>query len=171
MPPASTRPITVEPTGTRPDSAAWVGSVNGQQPDPFAVNPIRRSAVLVAAGAACLFGPLMFAGPDAGAAVILGGWLGLFGLAVGIPVLALSLIEEGWRRVLRRLRPTVDQLDLPPRLVHALHRHGYHAIAAVERATDEELLLLANVDRRNVRDVRRAISLWRYRRWQEQGFP
>jgi hypothetical protein len=43
-------------------------------------------------------------------------------------------------------------------------------IASVEEAPDAALLLLSNMDARALREIRRAISLWRYRRWQERGF-
>jgi hypothetical protein len=142
-----------------------------QHPDPFAVNPIRRSAGLVAVSAAAFFGPLMMGGAAAETALLAGGWLGMMGIAFGVPVLMLSLIEEGWRQLRFRLDPSVDRLDLSPRLVHVLRRHGYESISQVERAPDGVLLLLSNMDRRGLREVRRAISLYRYRRWQEQGFP
>jgi hypothetical protein len=32
-------------------------------------------------------------------------------------------------------------------------------------------MLLSNMDHRGLREIRRAITLWKYRRWQEQGFP
>ena len=35
---------------------------------------------------------------------------------------------------------------------------------------DDGLLLLSNMDARSVREIRRAITLWKYRRWQENGF-
>ena len=36
---------------------------------------------------------------------------------------------------------------------------------------DEALMMLSNMDARTVREIRRAINLWQYRRWQEAGFP
>ena len=148
-----------------------IGHGGAQHPDPFAVNPIRRSAALVAASAAVFFGPLLVGGSDASGAMLAGGWVGVMGLALGVPVLALSLVEAGWERLRDRLRPSVDQLDLPPRLIHLLRRHGYDSIAVVERSPDAALLMLSNMDARGLREVRRAVSLWKYRRWQEQGFP
>jgi hypothetical protein len=103
--------------------------------------------------------------------IIAGGWLGLIGLALGIPVLILSVAEELYRRLIERLRPSVHRLDLSPRIRHILTRHGYDAIAAVEQTPDAVLLLLSNMEQRDVRELRRAISLWRYREWQERGFP
>ena len=168
---AGPRPLWRAASAPRLERGIWAGPVGAQHPDPFAVNPIRRSATLLAARAAAFFGPLAGGGPEAAAALLAGGWLGLIGLAIGVPVLALSLVEAGWRRLRRRLDPAVDQLDLPPRLVHVLRRHGYDSIALVERTPDAALLLLSNMDPRGLREVRRAISLWRYRRWQERGFP
>jgi hypothetical protein len=142
-----------------------------QQPDPFAVNPIRRSFVLVVTSAIVFFGPLLFGGPNGAMAVIAGGWLGLVGLAIGIPVLLLSLGEAGYQRLMEHLRPSVYRLDLSPRLQNILVRHGYSAIDAIEATPDPVLLLLSNMEARDVRQVRRAISLWRYQEWQARGFP
>jgi hypothetical protein len=36
---------------------------------------------------------------------------------------------------------------------------------------DAMLLLLSNMDARGVHEIRRAIAVWKYRRWQEKGFP
>ncbi len=156
-------------TRYRPDR--WDYSGWSHQPDPFAVNPIRRSAILVVASALAFFGPLMLSGPDGAMTIIAGAWLGLIGLAFGIPVLVLSLGEELYRRLMADFRPAVDRLDLSPRIQHILVRHGYESIAAVEQAPDAVLLLLSNMEQRDIRAVRRAISLWRYRAWQAQGFP
>ena len=41
----------------------------------------------------------------------------------------------------------------------------------VEATPDSSLMLLSNMDARAVREIRRAISIWRYQRWQERGFP
>ena len=171
MPPASRDAPWRAYVASPPERGAWIGPAGGPHADLFAVNPIRRSAGLVAASAAAFFGPLLVGGQTAATMMLAGGWLGLIGLAMGVPVLGLSLAEAGWQRLSRRLRPPVDALDLPPRLVHLLRRHGYDSIDLVERAPDAALLLLSNMDPRGVREIRRAIALWRYRRWQEQGFP
>ncbi len=171
MPPASPDSPWRAHVATRPERGAGIGPGGGDHADPFAINPIRRSAGLVAASAAAFFGPLLVGGPAAATAMLAGGWLGLIGLAIGLPVLGLSLAEAGWGRLSRRLRPPIEALDLPPRLIHLLRRHGYDSIDLVERTPDAALLLLSNMDPRGVREVRRAVALWRYRRWQEQGFP
>jgi len=159
------------PPARSPALEPWGSPARVSHPDPFAVNPIRRSAVLVAGGGAAFFGPLA-AGGEAGAAVLLiGGWLGLLGLAIGLPVLGLSLVEWGCLAVHRRLRPGVEELAISPRLRHVLTRHGYDTILAVDRAPDAALLLLSNLTARDLRELRRAVSLWQYQRWQEQGFP
>lgn len=149
----------------------WETTNWSQQPDPFAVNPIRRSAILVVASAIVFFGPLMFGGPNGALAVIAGGWLGLVGLAIGIPVLLLSLGEAGYQLLIEEMRPSVHRLDLSPRLQNILVRHGYSAISTIEATPDPVLLLLSNMEVRDVRTVRRAISLWRYQEWQAKGFP
>lgn len=143
----------------------------GDSPDPFAVNPIRRSFALVVVCALIVFGPILLGGDVAMSVMVSVGWLAVTGLVMGVPILIWSLVEEGWRLVSRRIRPPVDQLDLSPRVAHILTRHGFAAIEEVDRAGDATLLLLSNMDVRGLREVRRAISLWKYRRWQEQGFP
>ncbi|CAA9555009.1 MAG: hypothetical protein AVDCRST_MAG49-2108 [uncultured Thermomicrobiales bacterium] len=139
--------------------------------DPFAVNPVRRSLALVLTSAAVVFVPLAIGGAVATLGMLAVGWLGLAGLVMGTPILVWSAAEEGWRRIDRRFHPTVDQLGLSPRVEHVLLRHGYATIDEVERESDAGLLLLSNMDARGLREVRRAVSLWKYRRWQEQGFP
>lgn len=171
MPPPAFRTAWGTTAATRPERGAWIGPAGAQHPDPFAVNPIRRSAALVATSAAVLFGPALIGGPDAATTMLLGGCFGIVGLAIGVPVLAISLIEAGWDRLRWRWHPPIEQLGLSPRLAHILRRHGYDSIALVEASPDAALLLLANMDARGLREVRRAVSLWRYRRWQERGFP
>jgi len=155
----------------RPPRAAWATPAPAADlPDPFAINPIRRAAGLVAVSAAVVFGPILADDRLAATVMLSVGWLGVTGLVMGVPILLLSLAEEGCRRLRRRLHPTVEVLDLSPRVLHVLRRHGYDSIAAVEAAPDASLLLLSNLDPRALREIRRAISLWRYRRWQEGGF-
>ncbi len=147
------------------------GASGSAHPDPFGHDPIRRSGLLVIAAGSVFFAPLVVGG-DAGAFVLLtAGWLGLLGLAIGLPVLALSLIEWVCAEIGRRLRPAVEELAVPLRLSHLLRRHGYDTLAEVEQTPDAALLLISNMTARDVREVRRAASLWRYRRWQERGFP
>jgi len=143
----------------------------GYLADPFAVNPIRRSAALVVGCAAVVFVPWLFGEELATTVMLSVGWLAMTGLVIGLPVLLLSLGEEAARAIRRRLRPTVDQLEITPRVAHILIRHGYESIDEVDRSPDAALLLLSNMDNRGIREIRRAIALWKYRRWQEQGFP
>ena len=153
------------PSGTRPALAASHAS------DPFAINPIRRSFTVVTVCTVLVVVPLLVGGAVAELVLLAVGWLAATGLVFGVPILLWSLADEAWRWGRRRRFPTVEQLDLSPRVRHILHRHGYDAIDAVDRASDASLLLLSNMDARALRDVRRAISLWRYHRWQERGFP
>jgi hypothetical protein len=97
--------------------------------------------------------------------------LAVTGLVMGIPILIWSVVEAGVFMIRRRRRPPVDQLEISPRVLHVLQRHGFQTIASVEAASDAMLLLLSNMDTRGVREVRRAIAVWRYQRWQERGFP
>jgi hypothetical protein len=157
----------------RPARPARVGSIpgGGDSPDPFAINPIRRSFALVSVCSLIVFGPILFGGDVAMSVMVSVGWLAVTGLVMGVPILIWSLAEEGWRLLQHRIHPTVEQLDLSPRVAHILLRHGYQAIDEVDRASDATLLLLSNMDARGLREVRRAINLWKYRRWQEEGFP
>ena len=143
----------------------------GHLADPFAANPIRRSTGLVTVCGVIVFGPLLIGGEAVALVMLSVGWLAVSGLMLGLPILIWSLVEELWRVVARRLYPTVGDLSISPRIVHILARHGYTTIRATDRAPDAALLLLANMDPRALREVRRAINLWKYQRWQERGFP
>jgi hypothetical protein len=140
-------------------------------PDPFAINPIRRSLLLVAVCCLVIVGPLPLGAQAVATVMLTVGWLAMSGLAIGMPILLLSLIAEGYRQLRRRLRPTLTQLDLSPRVAHILHRHGYEAIAEIDCAPDAELLLLSNMDKRGLHELRRAITLRTYPRRQESRFP
>ena len=167
---SSTRVARARPD--RPTNLAPRGAVySSEVPDPFAVNPIRRSFGLVLVCGIVVFGPLAVGGSFAMSVMVSVGWLAVTGLVIGTPILLWSLAEEGIVLLRRRLRPGVDLLDLSPRVVHILTRHGYEEIEAVDRASDTTLLLLSNMDPRGLREIRRAINLWKYRRWQDQGFP
>ncbi len=170
MPPSSSR--SAWGIGPARPYHGWADTGTGSDlADPFAVNPIRRSFGLVAASCLIVFGAPLFGEPVTTVTMLTVGWLAMTGIVMGTPILLWSLVEEGWRRAQRRLDPPVEELDLAPRLRHVLVRHGYASIAQVERAPDAALLVLSNMDTRGLRDVRRAVSLWRYRRWQERGFP
>ncbi|HUZ01356.1 MAG TPA: hypothetical protein VMU89_13480 [Thermomicrobiaceae bacterium] len=144
----------------------------GMSYDPFAVNPIRRAAVAVAVCAFILFGGPALLGPRLGSMLLFTfGWLAATVLVFTIPVLIISVAVELWGTLRRRLHPSIDELDLNPRLRHLLQRHGYTSIDGVDRAPDGALLVLSNFDAGALREVRRAISLWKYRRWQDAGFP
>jgi hypothetical protein len=139
--------------------------------DIFAVNPIRRSliATLVSLGMMAL--PAMFLEGGAQAAtMIIAVWFGCTGLILCVPILIWSLLEALWAQCQRRIWPTVDQLDLTPRAHNLLRRHGFVTIASVEQTPDTTMLLLSNMDQRALHEIRRSISLWHYRRWQERGF-
>lgn len=139
--------------------------------DLFAINPIRRSLGTIVACALMIILPLVLLRGEAQLAVeIVTGWFGLIGLLICTPILLWSLGEEGWRLLERRIWPTIEELDLSPRAHNLLRRHGFVTIVSVERAPDTTLLLLSNMDSRAVQEIRRGISIWRYRRWQERGF-
>lgn len=138
--------------------------------DPFAVNPIRRSAGLVILSLTILIGPWLIS-EKAGTTVMLAfGWLAVTGFVMGFPILIWSLVEEGIAAIRRRIHPSIEQLGLSPRVEHVLHRHGLKTIRDVDQTSDVSLLLLSNMDQRGIRELRRAITLWKYQRWQERGF-
>jgi hypothetical protein len=99
------------------------------------------------------------------------GWLAAVGLVFCVPILIWSAVAEGITIIRRRIHPPIETLNLTPRLLHILHRHGFDTIVAVDKADDPTLSMLANMDPRDVQQVRRAISLWKYARWQAAGFP
>ncbi len=139
--------------------------------DLFAINPIWRSFGTIIFCLLLIGLPLLLLRGDAQMAVeIVSGWFGLTGLIICTPILLWSLAEEGWRLLERRLWPTIEDLELSSRAYNLLRRHGFVTIASVERTTDTSLLLLSNMDSRALQEIRRGVSLWRYRRWQERGF-
>ena len=139
--------------------------------DPFSVDPVRRSATVVGTCLAIILVSSMVGG-ELGTAILLSvGWLAMVGLVFCVPILIWSSIEEGLAIIRRRIHPPLEELTLPPRVLHILHRHGFETIQAVDRADDAHLLTLSNIDMRDLHQVRRAISLWKYARWQEKGFP
>jgi hypothetical protein len=163
-----------------PDSyqliATWRGCRGGCSSastiaDPFAVNPVRRSFALVSTCALVILVPWLISDEALTTVMLAVGWLAVTGLAMGIPILIWSVVEACIVFVRARRRPPVDQLEISPRVLHVLRRHGYLTIESVETASDPALMLLSNMDTRGLQEVRRAATLWRYRRWQERGFP
>lgn len=139
--------------------------------DPFAENPITRSAMVVAVCMATLKVPFLI-NHELGMAVMLTvGIFAISGLIFVTPILIWSLIEAAVLALRRRIYPAIEQLGLSPRVVHILRRHGLASIRDVERSPDAVLLSFSNMEVADVRTLRRAIRLWHYRRWQEQGFP
>lgn len=139
--------------------------------DPFAVDPVRRSAIAVTICLAIVVSP-MLSGHELGVTIMLTvGWLAAIGLVFCVPILVWSVVEAGFAAIRRRLHPPIESLNLPPRILHILHRHQFDTIVSIERADDTTLLLLANIDQRDVAQIRRSITLWRYARWQAAGFP
>lgn len=140
--------------------------------DIFAVHPLRRSAWIVATSWAMLLGPIFLLHGDAQALVLIAaGWVAATGIIMCTPILIWCLVEEAWKYVRRRISPPIEALDLSPRAYNLLRRHGFESIANVEATPDTSLMLLSNMDARALREIRRAISIWRYQRWQERGFP
>jgi hypothetical protein len=99
------------------------------------------------------------------------GWIAASGLIFGVPILIWSAFEEAYRALNRHRHPCIDLLKLSPRIAHILTRHNFTSIESVHRSTDNDLLALSNMDRQGLQEVRQAISVWKYRRWQDRGFP
>jgi hypothetical protein len=133
---------------------------------------LRRSFYITSFSWLVVFFPLLFLRGDAQALVLIGaGWLAAAGIVFVTPIFIWCLVEAGWKHVSRKRHPTVDMLGLTPRAVSLLQRYGYTTIAAVDRTPDVSLMMLPNMDARTLRDIRRAINIWKYQRWQERGFP
>lgn len=166
-------------TSSTPGSArAYIGEFRSRvaaQPnqwqDPFHTNPIRRSLTGAAIGLAVIVLPFLVS-EELGATIMLAvGWLALAMVVFCLPILVWSLIEELVRRTTSRIHPPVSELDLPERVIHILQRHGVQTVRAAERLDPAAFHLMANMGPRDAEAVGRAIRLWRYRRWQEAGFP
>ena len=138
--------------------------------DPFAVNPIRRAASLVAVCLILLLGPWLISEQFGITMMLATGWLAVTGFAMGLPIMIWCIGEWIIAAVQRRVRPGIELLGLSPRIEHILSRHDLVTIRQIEQISDEGLLLLSNMDQRGINEVRQAVSVWKYRRWQESGF-
>lgn len=147
-------------------------STGGSDTDIFAVNPIRRSFTISASCWTMVLGPIFLLEGDLQASLLIGlGWLAAAGIVFVTPIFFWSLAEAGWQHIRWRVSPTIEDLDLSPRAYNLLRRHGFDTISSVEMTPDVSLMLLPNMDPKALHEIRRAINLWRYRRWQEAGFP
>lgn len=144
----------------------------GGNDDLFSVNPLRRSFFITSASWLTIFFPILFLRGDAQALILIGaGWLAAAGIVFVTPIFIWCLLEVAWNHFRRKRHPTVDMLDLTPRAVNLLRRYGYETIASVDRTPDASLMVLPNMDARTLREIRRAVNIWKYQRWQERGFP
>lgn len=140
--------------------------------DIFAVNPLRRSFYISTGSWLVLILPALFMSGNAQALVLIGlGWMAAAGIVFVTPIFFWCLGEVAWAAIRRRTRPTIDQLDISQRAFNLLMRYGYESIASVDRADDSSLLLISNMDARTVHEIRRAVNIWKYQRWQDRGFP
>ncbi|HEX2282308.1 MAG TPA: hypothetical protein VHG52_11175 [Thermomicrobiales bacterium] len=148
-----------------------VAMQSNQLHDPFSVNPIRRSLVAGLVSLALITTPFLIS-EEVGATVMLSfGWIAMAVLVFCIPIFLWSVAEELIRVISNRLYPPVNELDLPERVIHILQRHGVRTVRAAEQLDPAAFHLMANMGPRDAEAVVRAINLWRYRRWQEAGFP
>lgn len=147
-------------------------SLGGSESDIFAVNPLKRSAIITGICWLMVLVPIFFLeGSVQATALIAGGWLAAAGIVFVTPIFFWSLAEVGWERIRRRVSPTIDDLDLSPRAYNLLRRHGFETINSVDLTPDVSLMLLSNMDSRALHEIRRAINIWKYLCWQEKGFP
>ncbi|MCC6705303.1 MAG: hypothetical protein IT334_10535 [Thermomicrobiales bacterium] len=138
--------------------------------DPFAINPIRRAAGLVAVCSGILVVPWLISEPFGITMMLATGWLAVTGLVMGLPIVLWCGGEWIIEAIQRRIRPGIELLGLSPRVEHILSRHDVITIRQIEELSDDGLLLLSNMDQRGVREVRQAVAVWKYQRWQESGF-
>ena len=140
--------------------------------DPFAVNPIGRSLATFVVSTIAVVVPIALFSPRLEALTMISfGWAGIIGMVFSLPTLMISLCEALWNAISRRIHPSIDLLDLSPRVRNLLRRYGYTSIDSVDQTSDDALLMLTNFDPLAVRELRRAISIWKYLRWQNAGFP
>jgi hypothetical protein len=151
---------------------ARYNAIGGGETDVFAINPIRRSFAISAVCWAIVLVPIFLLEGDVQASILIGlGWLAAAGIVFVTPIFFWSLAEAAWSRIRWRVSPTIEDLDLSPRAYNLLRRHGFDTISSVELTPDVSLMLLPNMDARALHEIRRAINLWKYLRWQEAGFP
>lgn len=151
---------------------ARYSAVGVSETDVFAVNPIRRSFMISFVCWSLILVPILALEGDLQASLLIGfGWIAAAGIVFVTPIFIWSLAEEAWARVRWRVSPTIEDLDLSPRAYNLLRRHGFDSISSVDLTSDVSLMLLPNMDQRALHEIRRAINLWKYRRWQEAGFP
>ena len=148
-------------------------SAYGSSPDDlFAVNPVRRSAAISFSSWALLIVPAAFLRGDLQALLLIGfGWMAAAGVVFVTPIFFWSVAEVGWRAYRRKKHPGIDQLEVSQRVYNLLVRHGFETIEHVDRTPDSSLILLSNMDARTLHNIRRAINIWKYQRWQDRGFP
>ena len=140
--------------------------------DLFAVNPLRRSFTISAFCWSVILVPVFLLEGELQASILIaGGWLAAAGIVFVTPIFFWSLAEACWQRVRWRISPTIEDLDLSPRAYNLLRRHGFETISSVDLTPDVSLMLLSNMDAGALHEIRRAINLWKYRRWQDAGFP
>ncbi len=152
--------------------AARYSSYGSAPDDIFATNPVRRSGLISLGSWAMLIVPAVLLRGDLQALLLIGfGWMAAAGVVFVTPIFFWSLIEAAWHKYKRRKQPGIEELNIPPRVHSLLNRHGYETIEHIDRTPDSSLALLSNMDPRTLREVRRAVNLWKYQRWQDRGFP
>ena len=140
----------------------------------FAVNPVRRAATLVAVCLAVIgvvIAILQGGGSRGeGFLLLLAAFMGAV-LLLAVPLLLWSVGAELARRHRRRTSADLADLRLSIRTENILRRAGYETVADIVHLDDEVLLGLPRMADHDVRQIRRALSVWDYRQWQAAGFP
>lgn len=138
----------------------------------LAVSPVRRSAGLVITCVLILSVAFSLRSSNAiGPWMVVAASLAGAMLVLGLPVLVWSVVESLVRRHRRRTSPPLHELGLSIRLENILRKAGYETIRDVERLGIADLMLLPRVEFDEAKQFERALTLYRYRRWQEAGFP
>ena len=140
----------------------------------FTTNPIRRSVILIAVCLAVIATVVVLfqhGGTRGGGLLVLAAALAAAILLLAVPLLLWSIIADAARRHRRRTSPDLADLRLSVRTENILRRSGHETVADIVGLDDDQLLGLPRMEDHDVRQIRRALSLWDYRRWQESGFP
>lgn len=140
----------------------------------FATNPIRRAVTLIAVCVAVIAVVVLLiqgGGTRGSGVLVMAAALATAILLLAVPLLIWSIAAELARRHRRRTSPDLANLHLTVRTENILRRSGHETVADIVTLDDDQLLGLPRMEDHDVRQIRRALTLWDYRQWQESGFP
>ena len=140
----------------------------------FAVNPIRRASGLAVACLLVIAAVVLLLQGGSGrgnALLLIVAALAGAMLLIATMLLLWSVLAEVHRRYRRRTSADLAELRLSVRTENILRRAGYETVADIDGLDDDQLLGLPRMEDHDIRQIRRALSLWTYKRWQDAGFP